>query len=121
MRRRWRATRTAARLIALLVAHALLVFLALQVSGVAPVLLGDCCTADGDDCSGPTDDKPCGDCPPGCPKCHCDQASFSVPPAVATNFLGVHPAMITVAWATPEAVGPRDASRSSVFRPPKRA
>jgi hypothetical protein len=105
----------------LVLARALVVLLALQVSGLGPVLWGDCCTADGDDCSGQSDGKPCGDCPPGCPGCHCDGAPFGVPPPVATGDLGVALDVQSLVWTTLEGLGPREASLSSIFRPPKRA
>lgn len=106
----------------LVIGRLLVLFLALHVSGVGPVLWGDCCSTDGDDCSGPTDRRqPCDDCPPGCPKCHCAPAPFSVPPAVETDSLDLHLLGDRVAWTPYEPDAPHEAPVSSIFRPPKLA
>jgi hypothetical protein len=106
---------------ALVIARVLFLFMALQVPGVGPLLWGDCCSTDDDDCSGQTDRMPCNDCLPGCPKCHCAQVPFSVPPAVETERLDPSPRAPRVVWTPYEADVPREAPPSSIFRPPKLA
>ncbi len=106
----------------LLVARLLVLYLALQVSGAGPALWGDCCSTDDDDCSGQTErERPCNDCPPGCPKCHCSPTPFSAPLPTETARLVPDPRERPVVWTPYEAEAPREAPLSSIFRPPKLA
>lgn len=114
------ATRRRHAVLALLV-RVLTLLLAVQMSGVGPALWGDCCSTDGDDCSGQTDRSPCGDCPPACPKCHCAQAPFSVPPSIETGRLDLDLGARRVVWAGYAAEAPKEAPLSSIFRPPRLA
>jgi hypothetical protein len=103
------------------VARVLVLFLALQLSAVGSLLWGDCCSTDGDDCSGQGDGKPCGDCPPGCPKCHCTQAPVSLPRRVQAERASLTPKTSRIAPSPYKADVPREPPPSSVFRPPKLA
>ena len=102
-----------------IVLRLLMLLVALQVSGIGSLVVSDCCSTDEDDCSTQTDQKPCNDCPPDCPKCHCNHVVFSVPPARAASNVAVIERSLSTVFTPYEADAPRALAPSSVFRPPR--
>jgi hypothetical protein len=103
----------------IVVSRLLMMIVALQISGVGSLVANDCCSTDEDDCSTQTDQKPCNDCPPDCPKCHCNHVAFSVPPATEASNLTAVEHSLNAVFTPYEADAPRALPPSSVFRPPR--
>ena len=97
----------------------LFMIVVLQISGIGSLVISDCCSTDDDDCTTQTDQKPCNDCPPDCPKCHCNHVAFSVPPASEASDLAVIERSLNSVFTPYEADAPHALPPSSVFRPPR--
>jgi hypothetical protein len=103
----------------IVVSRLLLMLVALQISGIGSLVANDCCSTDEDDCSTQNDEKPCNDCPPDCPKCHCNHVAFSVPPASEGSRVDIARDSLSAVFTPYEADAPRALPPSSVFRPPR--
>jgi len=103
----------------LFVARLLILLASLQVSGLGALLVGDCCSTVDGCCTDDGDDKPCNDCPPDCPKCHCNHSSFSVARSFETSRLAAPSHVIVL--APYQETEPAEPPRSSLFRPPRTA
>lgn len=109
--------RTIARLQALL--RLVAVALCLQISGMTHGLVDvlvsmDVVAAHADDC----DDEGPGDCPPGCPTCHCTHYAGALPPPVRGPLLKMAD-VGEVLEVCREARPPFEHHPRSVFRPPR--
>ena len=63
-------------------------------------------------------DRPCDDCPPGCPNCHCQNGLPSLVPRLGSPMVLTLPVVAIVAFEA-GARGPLGPELSSLFRPPR--
>lgn len=102
--------------------RALVLLIAIQISGVASVAaelaavgVGDvdgCCS----DCPFEKDGQ---ECPPSCPSCHCSHGGAALPaPVSATESIAFHH-IVHEAIAPPGATVPRPPTLPSIYRPPR--
>ena len=105
------------------VLRALVVLLALQLSGVGHALADlrlitdDATTERHGDCS---TEEPGRDCPPGCPTCHHANGGVGSLP-IQTGFVVIPAPPEVLHFSPEEADAPLSPELPSVFRPPKRA
>ena len=104
----------------LLAARALVVLLAMQLSGMNHSLIDAArtfagCGADHGDCSS---DESGRDCPPGCPTCHHPHGGVGALPA-EQEFTIESVAPEAISFAPAEADAPPNPDLPAVFRPPK--
>lgn len=104
-----------------------LVLVALQAGrvthAVSDVLLGFDVVAldEASDCDSNGDDED-GDCPPGCPNCHCVHCGISsLPPRILGTVPLTQPRTMALAEVPYGADAPRAPSIDSPFRPPRHA
>ena len=118
---RSRATRPGVRQVLFSALRALVVLLALQLSGVTHAVgdllmfLDDSMAEEHTDCSS---EKPGRDCPPGCPTCHHAHGGVGSLPGSA-SFTLTHAHAKAASFAPAEADAPPNPDLPSVFRPPK--
>lgn len=105
-------------MLALLV-RTLLTVVLIQVSGLVPRLGGGCCFNDGDRCGEGEGRKPCSDCPPDCPSCHCNSDRLPLPPTAATEDPVPSRIGVLTEWVADEASKPPASPPGFIFRPPK--
>jgi hypothetical protein len=114
--------RKKAKWLLLLAARALVLLLAMQLSGMNHSVIDSVrsfagCGEDHGDCSS---DESGRDCPPGCPTCHHPHGGVgALPSEQVLNFETPPPLQVTFAPA--EADAPPNPDLPAVFRPPKRA
>jgi hypothetical protein len=101
--------------------RALVILMALQVSGVAAVAeqfagsvetTAGCCT----DCPMEQDGR---ECPPGCPNCHCSHGSVALPSVGKAQLTHAVDLPCRVAVTPHEATAPRAPRLRGVYRPPR--
>jgi len=90
----------------------------LQVSGFGQRFGGSCCLADGDRCGEEVGGKPCTDCPPDCPKCHCNADRMPLPAFASEGDVPPPGVALAFIWAPGDLAKPPSAPVRGIFRPP---
>lgn len=96
-----------------------ILFLVMQMSGLAQRLDGTCCLLEGDQCGEEGGKRPCTDCPPECPKCHCNSGMVPLPPGEVHTEPTRSSAGFEVSWTFLPSRAPSAPTLASIFRPPE--